>query len=444
MKIIITEDKVSKLKEILQHLINVELEELQDNSEAFDWDTQDMLASIDGIQIHHITYIDGIKVWVDIFGYSDEFDFDVITSEIQHILSKKFPHLKIFTNEFVNQNNLNEQVSEESEECVIDIDYTNFWFKYKMVYVNGVADTPDERERIITEIKENPNCKVILNNHITSETFELTSKDIFVTKTDSKAIYIWKDVFDIKIFPYFPDIVKFESNIKSANIKEAIEKAFQPPFSPKNYWVGESKTHVAGVVGILPIPGDENEWSIVNFFNTKESVHDRMKLFLVRDVKNNTFIYNEDDIKGSVITWMINLFKDVDSDDMKQLVEIQKKSIVNNFKQELRDAEKIRDILHPDSKINISGFGTKKDIILGIDVTIDNVTYQVKPLSNVSEKDGVYSVDIGMSNAVNYSKKPVDRMAFISGQKIYVFNNKPIATIGKIYKFDKADLIYPK
>jgi hypothetical protein len=134
----------------------------------------------------------------------------------------------------------------------------------------------------------------------------------------------------------------------------------------------------------------------------------------------------------------------VNGDDMKQLVDIQKKSIVNNFKQELKDAEKIRDILHPNSEINISGFGTKKDIILGIDVTIDDVTYQVKPLSSVNEKDGVYSVDIGMSNAVNYSKKPVDRMAFISGQKIFVFNNKPIATIGKIYKFDKSDLIYPK
>jgi hypothetical protein len=106
MKIIITEDKESKLKEILQHLINVELEELQDNSGAFDWDAQDALAFIDNIKINHLTYIDGIKVWVDIYVlfYMGE-DYDFITSEIQYNLRNKFPHLKIFTNEVITQDN---------------------------------------------------------------------------------------------------------------------------------------------------------------------------------------------------------------------------------------------------------------------------------------------------------------------------------------------------
>jgi hypothetical protein len=105
MKIIITEDRESKLKEILQHLINVEFENLQDKSETFDWDTQDILASIDGLVINRLTYIDGIKVWVDIYGYGDDYDNNFITSEIQHRLSKKFPHLKIFTNEVIMPDN---------------------------------------------------------------------------------------------------------------------------------------------------------------------------------------------------------------------------------------------------------------------------------------------------------------------------------------------------
>ena len=105
MKIIITEDKVSKLKEILQHFINVEFQDLQDNSDEFDWHVQVLLASIDGIEINHLTYVDGIKVWVDIYGYDSDLDFDFVTSEIQYRLTKKFPHLKIFTNEVIMQDN---------------------------------------------------------------------------------------------------------------------------------------------------------------------------------------------------------------------------------------------------------------------------------------------------------------------------------------------------
>ena len=106
MKIVITEDKESKLKKYVEYLINVELESLQDISGEFDWDAQDALAFIDNIKINHLTYIDGIKVWVDIFVvyYMGE-DYDFITSEIQYRLKKKLPHLKIFTNEVISIDN---------------------------------------------------------------------------------------------------------------------------------------------------------------------------------------------------------------------------------------------------------------------------------------------------------------------------------------------------
>lgn len=438
MKVIITESKETKLKEILEYLINVQVEDILSNSEGFSWDVQDAIASIDGVEINHMTYNDGIKVWIDIYGYDDTFDFDFLTSEIQYRLRKSFPHLKIFTNEVILQDSLNEQEldlvpDEPIDECVIEIDYTNFGFQYELVYINGIADTPTELERVFNEIKETPGCKVLLHNTITNETFELSSKDIFLTK--NKKIYIWKNVFDSKVFPYFPDIVKFESYIKSTNIKKALEIAF------KDYWTPSTNEYVAGVVGVKPIPFDKRGWSIVNFFNTKLPIHERMKLFLARDIKDNEFTYDEDDIESSMINWMSDLFRDVDSDDMKQLLDIQLKSIVNNFRQEKLDAEKIRDQFHPGSDIKISGFGTKKDIIDGIDATIDGVTYQIKPLSNIELKDGIYSANIGFSNAVNYSNKPIDRMAFIKGSDVYVFNNSPIGTVGKTYKFKESDLI---
>jgi hypothetical protein len=105
MKVIITESKETKLKEILEYLINVQVEDILSNSEGFSWDAQDAIASIDGVEINHMTYNDGIKVWIDIYGYDDTFDFDFLTSEIQYRLRKSFPHLKIFTNEVIMQDN---------------------------------------------------------------------------------------------------------------------------------------------------------------------------------------------------------------------------------------------------------------------------------------------------------------------------------------------------
>ena len=108
MRIIITESKETKLKEILEYLINVQVKDILSNSdysERFSWDEQNAIASIDGVEINHMTYIDGIKVWIDIYGYDDTFDFDFLTSEIQYRLRKSFPHLKIFTNEVIMQDN---------------------------------------------------------------------------------------------------------------------------------------------------------------------------------------------------------------------------------------------------------------------------------------------------------------------------------------------------
>ncbi len=329
-------------------------------------------------------------------------------------------------------------VEQESDgECVIDLDYTKFGFMYDLVFVNGISDNIGERVRIFNEIKES-DCKILLHNIITSETFELTKDDFQITKTDSKHIYISKDAFNKKIFPYFPDIVKFESFIKSANIKEALQIAF------KDYWVPSGDTYVAGVVGVKPIKNDPRGWSIVNFFNSKDSVHEMMKMFLVRDIKNNTFIYDENDIESSVNNWMVDLFSNVNSSDMKILLDIQEKSIVDNFKQEKLDAEKIRDRFHPGSEIEYSGYGTIRDIIDGIDVTIGGVTYQIKPYSTISEDDKFYSVNIGFSNAVNYKYKPVNRIAFIKGKLVYVFNNNIKSLFKKTYKFDKKDLIRPQ
>lgn len=322
-----------------------------------------------------------------------------------------------------------------SDSC--HIDYDKFGFTMKLVFINGVGDSPEEREEILKNIKDSK-CDVVLHNRITDEEFKISYNDIFLTKTDKKMLYVWKDLYDKKIFPFLTKISQYESFIKSKNIKKALEIAFP------NYWQPETKTHVAGVVGILPIKTDNRGWSIVNFFNTKASVIDEIKLYLVRDVKNGVFNPDGDD-EQAVIDWMSNIFQDVNGSDMKKLVDIQEKSINDNYAAEKRDADKIKDLLHnKNSNVDISGFGTKKDIIDGIDATIDGVTYQIKPLSYVKDNGNTITVDIGHSNANDYRSKPIDRQAFVSGKKVYVFNNNAILLKGKSYEFDKSDMIYPK
>ena len=329
--------------------------------------------------------------------------------------------------------------------CGQDIDYENFGFDkyYQRSYINLTDSTSDEREELYSRIKSS-NCDIVLNNVITDEKFILNPDDIRITNTEHKKLYLPISVYEQKIFPYLPKIDKYERYVKSTEIKEALKRAFS-----KN-WRGRTTTHIEGIVGILPIPNTKNQWSIVNFFNSKKSIINLIKLFLVRDYTTHKFIPG-DNIKESVIQWMENLFMNIDGDDMKKLVKTQLKSIEKNFEKEYATAKLIRDLLHPGEKFYISGFGTIKDIERGIDVTIGNVTYQIKPFSNINFTDDSIVIDVGYSNANTYKIEDVNRMAFINGDKLYVFKNNGNPPINNKYEFNiktdekngiKSELLY--
>ena len=320
--------------------------------------------------------------------------------------------------------------------CGEEIDYVNFGYFINMVFINLSDTTPDEREILYSRIKSS-NCDVVLHNIITDEKFTLIPNDIKITNTAYKKLYIDKSVYMEKIFPNLPPIEQFVEYISSSPIKEALKRAFS------NNWRERTDTHVAGVVGVFPIKSVPNQWSIVNFFNTKETVKDRIILFLVRDYKNGKFIPN-DDIEESVINWMTSLFEDVNSKDMLDLVKIQEKSIMDNYKQELIDAKRIQKMYHPNKKVGISGFGTIKDIEQGVDATIGGITYQIKPLSNIKYDGESIFVSIGYSNANMYSDGLVKRMAFLNNNELYVFNTNILSSKGNTYEFNKSDLVLPK
>ena len=66
----------------------------------------------------------------------------------------------------------------------------------------------------------------------------------------------------------------------------------------------------------------------------------------------------------------------------------------------------------------------------GVDVTIDGINYQIKPLKRYNEKDGLFYVNTyGMRDYKN--KKSVDKIAFSSNSKVLVFNNANYVVLNK-------------
>jgi len=349
--------------------------------------------------------------------------------------------------------------------CGQEIDYKNFRFDSwgKMVYINLPDNTPDEREELYSRIKSS-NCDIVLYNVITDEKFTVSPDDIRLTKSKHKKLWIPSFVYDEKIFPYLPKIEQFEKFISSIPIKTALKRAF-----PSN-WVEENDTHIAGVVGVLEIKfNNPLKWSIVNFFNSKEDIIHLLKVFLARDYLKETTSFNENginvskinyfyekngeikkninDIEKSVILWMENLFKDIYSQDMEELVNVQSKSIINGFKKELKTAKRIQKIFHIGEKIYTPGYGTILDYKEGVDAIIGGITYQIKPFSKIEFTDDSIFVTIRGSNANIYKTKFVNRMVFYSGNELYVFKNNGNPPIGKTYKFsnkknEKSELLY--
>jgi hypothetical protein len=376
-----------------------------------------------------------------------------ITQNQYNILKSKLQQLDLFDDTI-------------EDVCGQEIDYKNFGFDSwgNMVYINLPDNTADEREELYSRIKIS-NCDIVLHNIITNEKFTVSPDDIRLTKSEYKKLWIPPSVYEQKIFPYLPKIDQFSTFISSTPIKTALKRAFS------SNWVEENDTHIAGVVGVLEIKfNNPLKWSIVNFFNSKTTVINLLKVFLSRDYlketaslnkndiskpkiyyfyeKNGEIKKNSQDIEESVILWMENLFKDIYSQDMEELVKIQSKSIINGFNDELKNAKSIQKILHIGKKIHTPGYGTILDYKEGVDAIIGGVTYQIKPFSKITFKGDSISVNIGRSNANTYKPEFVDRIAFFNGDEFYVFKNNGKQPIGKTYEFsdkkdEESDLLYP-
>lgn len=294
----------------------------------------------------------------------------------------------------------------------------------KRAYFNGVI--PLKYDSSI------PSDKVKLTKiNDSSESYLINKNEFKQSLKNKKELKTYVDL------NYFNDISqnKTQSNfeIKSSVIKSALETTF------KNNWITSDGEFSSGVRGIYKIgdylsPKTSEDWSILNYFDTKKEV----KKMIYDELLNRNLPLN--DLVNSIST----LFKD--KSFMDTLVKRQWTSITDG---ELRERKFIKQISKILNSTNVTTYlpGSIMDRYNGVDVTIDDINYQVKPLNKVYvNEDGNYEIrTYGMK--ANYLQKPINKLVFYNDDEFLIFDNKNYTVPAhysaifedepEIYKIDK-------
>jgi hypothetical protein len=202
-----------------------------------------------------------------------------------------------------------------------------------------------------------------------------------------------------------------EPEIESKVIRSALEKTFN------NNWVSNDDEFSPGIRGIYKIgdylsPKTSEDWSILNYFDTKKEVKNMIYDELV---KRNLPL---DDLVDSIST----LFKD--KSFMNTLVNRQWQSIVDGEIRERKFMDIMEKILNStNSKTYLPG--SKMDRFGCVDVTIDDINYQVKPLTNYKiNKNGEYEINTYGMKSMYLTKKQLHKIVFCNDNEVLIFDNK--------------------
>jgi len=237
----------------------------------------------------------------------------------------------------------------------------------------------------------------------------IAPKDFNFTK-DGKSGYV--DLYKLKkIQPDIDEILfgsKDSGEVKSTLIRSALKKAFP------NNWKEQDEIYSAGIRDINTIgerTGKGESWSIMNYFDTKKEVQEK-----ISQKWNN-------EGKGDLEEWLVDVFKN-DKDFMKELLDIQWRSIENGYNTEIYASEVISN--HIPGNLELFPPGSIIDRHKSIDMIIGNKSFQIKPLSGYREEDGKYFVKTyGMKNDYKRKDKSIDYIVYAKiGGKVYVFPNK--------------------
>ena len=211
---------------------------------------------------------------------------------------------------------------------------------------------------------------------------EFTIHSSLINKTkDGKSIFLVGNNFiGTTYYNIFSDLIKpSTSNLEFSklDINNALEIAF------KDNWYPENKEFTAGVRGIHTIGekmGTSEDWSIMNYFDTKKEV----KALINQKWKEKG--------SGDKIEWLSKIFK-TDDEFMEKLLDKQWNSMESGIKTE---SDTISDILdyfkNKGIEVDVVYYppGHKTDRYGGIDFTLKpknkkSFTIQVKPFTKMEE-----------------------------------------------------------
>ena len=258
--------------------------------------------------------------------------------------------------------------------------------------------------------------------------FEFNSNDILRTKKGGIPFVKGEKLTDEQYQMLLPlmkrnDTQNFTSkgdnlqNFTGQDILSALEMAFP------NNWVKENKDFTSGVRGIHTI-GEKNgtteDWSIMNYFDTKSEI----KKLIDEKWKNEG---SENKIK-----WLSSVFEN-DKDFLNKLLKIQWNSIKNGVETENKALDNLINAIS-DKNLNfdyeVYSHGHKKDRYDATDIKITvegnkPFTIQIKPYDKVEElpngETKVYTY--GMRDS--YKQKPnLNYILYNKGDNFFIFKNK--------------------
>jgi hypothetical protein len=248
--------------------------------------------------------------------------------------------------------------------------------------------------------------------------FEFDSNDILRTKKDGipfvKSDKLTKQQYE-DLLPLLRGNVT--QNFTGKDILSALEMAFP------NNWVEENEDFTSGIRGIHTIGeknGTDEDWSIMNYFDTKSEI----KGLIDEKWKNEG--------SGNKIEWLSSVFEN-DKDFLNKLLKIQWNSIKNGVETENKALDNLIKSIS-DKNLNfdyeVYSPGHKKDRYDATDIKITvegskPFTIQIKPYDKVEElpngETKVYTYGMRDSYKEKYN---LNYILYNKGDNFIIFKNK--------------------
>lgn len=183
-----------------------------------------------------------------------------------------------------------------------------------------------------------------------------------------------------------------------------------------------------GVIGVYPHIEGEDEWSILNRFDTNSKVRQRMREIFTRE--NPTVNDNNDNL---FVEWMKNNKENLfNGKYTEELVELNRETINKGNENEKFVIKILQDYFGGSTEIKRFCSGDIRDTKKGMDISVkigNNILYvQVKPFIKIksyidaSEGDTFFQLNAYFDPS-KYSEKNVDIFFFVNGTEYVAFQN---------------------